>query len=185
MAVNGNEPISTGDLKSVIATRDDWDYAANGQSVSMRLDDYLYVEGGASCSARAKGNVVTATVALKSSSVMYFFPEFNRNRTLFIVPDEFKPSEGADLGGNLDIYNIPSGRQNIIFKNGIFTFSDETWGYIEAYSESTIHKPSGKYGKYGSVNNSFKLSWTVSKDITKDARSKIVTIDVLMKALGK
>lgn len=185
MAVNGNEPISTGNLKSVIATRDDWDYAVGGQSVSMRFDDYLYVEGGASCSARAKGNVVTATVALNSSSVMYFFPEFNRDRTLFIVPDEFKPSEGADLGGNLYIYHGPSGRHNIIFKNGIFTLSDETWDYIETNGDYILHKPSGKYGKYGSINDGFKLSWTVAKDITKDARSKIVTIDVLMKALGK
>ena len=185
MAVNGNEPISTENLKSVMATQDDWNLAANGQPVSMRLDDYLYVKGGASCSARAKGNVVTATVALKSSSVMYFFPEFNRNRTLFIVPDEFKPSEGADLGGDLYIYKGPSGRHSIIFKNGIFTLSDETWDYIETYGENTLHKPSGKYGKYGSVNDGFKLSWTVAKDVTKDARSKIVTIDVLMKALGK
>ena len=185
MAVNGNEPISTGNLKSVIATRGDWDYAVNGQFVSMRLDDYCYVEGGVSCSARAKGNVVTATVALKSSSVMYFFPDFNRDRTLFIVPDEFEPSEGADLGGNLYIYEGPSGRHNIIFKNGIFTLSDEVWDYIETHGTSILHKPSGKYGKCGSANDSFKLSWTVAKDITKDARSKIVTIDVLMKALGK
>lgn len=150
----------------------------------MRLDDYLYVTTGVSCSARIKGNVVTATVALNGSTI-YFFPKFNRDRTLFIVPDEFKPSEGADLGGDLCIHNIPSGRHNIIFKNGIFTLSDETWGCIETHGVNAIHKPSGKYGKCGSINDSFTLSWTVANGIAKDARSKIVTIDVLMKALGK
>lgn len=179
MAVNGNEPISTGNLKSAMATLDDYETVMNGKMFRFEITNADVLYATPAIKAHAVGTNVTVTIKDsegRNNLVLKISKEKHRGKSLFTVPDEFLPDGNQRIcrtdmqAGNT---SIPGGFE-FVFKDGIFTLSDASWNNMDI-----------GYGYGETTGRPLTFKWTIAKSPTAAIECKAVTIEVLMKALGK